>query len=422
MAMGEQGDCQGDLMVSWSEMPRAPGHVFYDRLQEILIAADFDGFAEECCRPFYAPRMGTPSVPPGRCFRMQLVGCFEGHPLGARAGVALFGFAFAGRASGEGDRAMLVRLARESGIETPSAEDLLRIDRNRKGKTLSNEDWVSKSDPEARIAKMKDGTDAPGLQARARGGSGQRRGGYRRDSPGRSGRHQDHRQDPASGPGAARTPEDPGECVADKGYHSRAVLKALDAGPWKTRVPGRRGSPGPSARVLRAGTATRRRAARSPTTARACSRAWPSRPSSGAAELVERCFAHILDRGGMRRTWLRGRENVQKRTLLQVAGHNLSLLMRQRIGAGTPRPFPLHGAPGRRSGRHDRPGERSTRRRRHFSLLGLNSTDLHPRHRTLWKVALFQRADSARGGTGSGRANPPGGPRARPGCSARHRG
>ncbi len=55
------------------------------------------------------------------------------------------------------------------------------------------------------------------------------------------------------------------------------------------------------------------------------------------AEIVERSFAHTLDRGGMRRTWLRGRENVHKRYLLHVAGHNLSLLMRQLIGAGTPR-------------------------------------------------------------------------------------
>ena len=55
------------------------------------------------------------------------------------------------------------------------------------------------------------------------------------------------------------------------------------------------------------------------------------------AEIVERSFAHVLDRGGMRRTWLRGRENVQKRYLLHVAGHNFSLLMRKIIGAGTPR-------------------------------------------------------------------------------------
>ena len=45
-AMGQQKDRQGDLMVSWSEMPRSPGHVFYDRLQLVLIEGGFDGFAE----------------------------------------------------------------------------------------------------------------------------------------------------------------------------------------------------------------------------------------------------------------------------------------------------------------------------------------------------------------------------------------
>ena len=63
----------------------------------------------------------------------------------------------------------------------------------------------------------------------------------------------------------------------------------------------------------------------------------PSHHLKRRAEIVERSFAHNLDRGGMRRTWLRGRENVHKRYLLHVAGHNLSLLMRQLIGAGTPR-------------------------------------------------------------------------------------
>jgi hypothetical protein len=55
-------------------------------------------------------------------------------------------------------RAMLTRMAKESGVETPSAEDLARFDRKRKGKTLSNADWESPTDPDARIAKMKDGT------------------------------------------------------------------------------------------------------------------------------------------------------------------------------------------------------------------------------------------------------------------------
>ena len=81
------------------------------------------------------------------------------------------------RDTGEGYRGMLERLAQESGIETPTAEDLARLDRKRKGKKLSNQDWVSRSDPEAKIAKMKDGTTHLAYQARARGGSGHRRGG-----------------------------------------------------------------------------------------------------------------------------------------------------------------------------------------------------------------------------------------------------
>ena len=61
------------------------------------------------------------------------------------------------RDSGEGYREMLKRLAVESGIATPTAEDLIRLDRQRKGKRLSNQDWTSPVDPEARIAKLKDG-------------------------------------------------------------------------------------------------------------------------------------------------------------------------------------------------------------------------------------------------------------------------
>src|ERR1700684_1856362 len=54
------------------------------------------------------------------------------------------------------------------------------------------------------------------------------------------------------------------------------------------------------------------------------------------AERVERGFALILDRGGMRRVWLRGRENVQKRYLIHVIGYSLGLIMRLLSGAGTP--------------------------------------------------------------------------------------
>ena len=36
MAMGRSGAVQDDLMATWAEMPRSPGHAFYDRLQELL--------------------------------------------------------------------------------------------------------------------------------------------------------------------------------------------------------------------------------------------------------------------------------------------------------------------------------------------------------------------------------------------------
>ena len=110
---------------------------------------------------------------------------------------------------------------------------------------------------------------------------------------------------------AAPTAEDPAECVTDKGYHSRSVLKALDDGPWKTRI----SEPKQKGFARWHGDGAARRAVTNNRT----------RLLSGVAkeafklraEIVERSFAHNLDRGGMRRTWLRGRENVHKRYLLQ---------------------------------------------------------------------------------------------------------
>ena len=240
------------------------------------------------------------------------------------------------RDTGEGYRGMLARLAQESGIETPTAEDLARLDRKRKGKKLSNQDWVSKSDPEAKIAKMKDGTThlaykpehAVDLDTGAVVAA--------ELHPADEGDTTTLEKTLAAAKenleavDAAPTAEDPAECVTDKGYHSRSVLKALDDGPWKTRIsePKQKGF----ARWHGDGAARRAVTNNRP----GCYRAWPRKPSS-CAPRSERSFAHNLDRGGMRRTWLRGRENVHKRYLLHVAGHNLRLLMRKLIGAGTPR-------------------------------------------------------------------------------------
>ena len=406
MAMGRQGDRQGDLMMPWAEVPRSPGHVFYDRVQSVLAAAGFDGFVEATCKPYYAARDGAPSIPPGRYFRMHMVGYFEGidserglewrcsDSLSLRDFLLLEGrqrvpdhswlsktrsrlphevheavfnwvlslIADAGlvkgerigvdastmeanaalrnivrRATGEGYREMLERLAQESGIETPTAEDLARLDRKRKGKKLSNQDWVSKSDPEAKIARMKDGTThlayKPEHAVDLDTGAVVAAELHPADEGDTTTLEKTlaAAEENLEAVDAAPTVEDPAECITDKGYHSRSVLKTLDDSPWKTRI----AEPKQKGFSRWRGDEAARRAV---TNNRA-------RLSSGVAreafklraEIVERSFAHNLDRGGMRRTWLRGRENVHKRYLLHVAGHNLSLLMRQLIGAGTPR-------------------------------------------------------------------------------------
>jgi len=117
-----------------------------------------------------------------------------------------------------------------------------------------------------------------------------------------------------------------------EGYHSREQLKTLEGGVWKTRI----AEPGPAKGYLRwHGDEAARRAVY----------ANRARLKSGIGretmrrrgEMVERSFAHILDRGGLRRAWLRGRENVHKRYLIHVAGFNLGVLMRALHGQGTPR-------------------------------------------------------------------------------------
>ena len=100
-------------------------------------------------------------------------------------------------------------------------------------------------------------------------------------------------------------------------------MRALNDSPWKTRI----AAPKQTGFSRWHGDEAARRAV---TNNRARLKSGVAREAFKLrAEIVERCFAHNLDRGGMRRTWLRGRENVHKRYLLHVAGHNLSLLMRQ---------------------------------------------------------------------------------------------
>src|SRR6202521_6235884 len=80
MAMGtrKQREKQEDIWIAHTELPSAPGHPFYRRLNELLEAEKFDEFVEERCAKFYAPKFGRPSLTPGIYFRCLLIGYFEG--------------------------------------------------------------------------------------------------------------------------------------------------------------------------------------------------------------------------------------------------------------------------------------------------------------------------------------------------------
>ena len=242
--------------------------------------------------------------------------------------------------TGEDYKAYLRRLATAAGIENPTDEDLRRFDRTRKKKG-SNKEWESPADPDSRIAKMKDGRTHLAYKA-------------------------EHAVDVDSGLvlAAAVHPADQGdqatlvdsllrtrvnlvraglaaeveEAVADKGYHKAETLAECEAWGFRTYIPEpkrkkRTWTDKPEA--WRRATAANRRRVRGDRS---------KRLQKKRSELVERSFAHVCETGGGRRTWLRGRANVTKRYLIQVAAFNLGVVMRAVFGAGKPRV--LQGAAG----------------------------------------------------------------------------
>jgi transposase len=235
------------------------------------------------------------------------------------------------RDTGEDYQEMLRRLARASGIATTA--DLIRFDRARKDKTLSNADW--ETDPAARIAKMKDGRTHLGDKPEhavdldtavivaakihlADHGDTQTLAGTLA-----------HAEAMLDLIGAAPTPETPAELIADTGYHSRAGLKALEDSAWTTRIAEKQQK---GFARWQGDAAARRYNNRARLKSRVARTAFTLR-----GEKVERSFAHILEVGALRRTWLRGNANIEKRYTIQVAAYNLGLVIRHRFGAGTPR-------------------------------------------------------------------------------------
>lgn len=236
--------------------------------------------------------------------------------------------------TGEDWKQYLRGLAQAEGITTPTDEDLRRLDRARTDKKVSNEQWESSSDPDSRIAKMKDGRTHLAYKA-------------------------EHavdlvseaivattvtfadKSDPQSAPVTLSLAEANlvlagsettlAEAVMDKGYHDNRLLTRLAKQGVRTYIPERRqkrrGWTDKPAAYEAAFRANRRRVRGDK--GRQLNR-WRS-------ERCERTFAHVCETGGGRRAWVRGQTNVSKVHTLKCAAYNLGLLLRKVWGLSKPR-------------------------------------------------------------------------------------
>ena len=236
--------------------------------------------------------------------------------------------------NGDDWKEYLRRLAQAEGLENPTEEDLRRLDRGRPDKKVSNDQWQSRTDPESRITKMKDGRTHLAYKAE-----------HAVDLHSEAivaalVTHAD-RADPASAPltltlaeanlvlaGSATKVE---EAVMDKGYHDNGLLAECAQRGVRTYIPERRqksrcwtNKPVEYEAAFRAN----RRRVRGPK-GRQLNR-WRS-------ERCERTFAHVCETGGGRRSCLRGVVNVSKAYTLKCAAYNLSLLLRKVWGLSKPR-------------------------------------------------------------------------------------
>ena len=286
---------------------------------------------------------------------VEAKGLLKGHVLGVdstylRADASMK--AIVRRDTQESYTEFVTRLATEAGVVNPTAEDGRRLDRNRKGKKTSNREWVARTDPDARIAKRKDGrtrlaykpehvvdletgalvaavlhpadgADPASVETSLTVAEANLQAARGDDGP----------APPEEADPPARTARPRGKVVADKGYHKGTLLRRLKSQRYRTSSPERRQA-GRRRWTDKGGTPT--------AVAFHQNRARGSRPLGKRyhrwrAERVERTFAHVCETGGARRTRLRGRANVAKRYLLQAAGANLALVMRALYGLGTPR-------------------------------------------------------------------------------------
>lgn len=244
------------------------------------------------------------------------------------------------RDNGDDWKQYVTRLMQEQGVvakdQQPTDEELRRYDKNRKNKKVSNEEWVSPTDPDSRIARMKDGTthlaykaehvvdlDTNLILAAEVYHANQSDQQTLEDSLNQAQINQE----------AAGSSAQIQDVVADKGYHSAETLETLDQHtPYRTYIPEparaqKRRWKDKSSEQRSAVYANRRRMKGDR----------GKRLQRLRSEFVERTFAHVCETGGARRTWLHGIEKVRKRYLIAAVAHNLGLLMRVLFKMGTPR-------------------------------------------------------------------------------------
>ena len=241
------------------------------------------------------------------------------------------------RDTGESYGEFLRRLAEESGQQTPTRAELARKDKKRKGKG-SNDDWTNPHDPDAKITKMKDGRTH--LAHKAEHAVDLETGAVvavtvqpadRGDTQSLETTLAEVLENLAAITEQVELPERAlSELVADRGYHSAAVLRRTQELGLRSYIaepkrPRRRWRGRTAEQKATYANHRRMRGARGKRLARC------------RGEKVERSMAHSYETGGLRRIHLRGHGNIVKRVLIHLAAFNLGLVMQKHFGHGTPR-------------------------------------------------------------------------------------
>jgi transposase len=248
------------------------------------------------------------------------------------------------RDTGEDWNEYLRRLMKEcEGVENPTDEELRRFDKQRKDKRVSNDEWVSETDPDSRITKMKDGTTHLAYKAEhvvdlktelVLAAS------IRHADEGDAETMVDSVMEAQTNLSEAGIEVEITEAVADKGYHATDTIELAETVNVRTYIPERK-IKGDGRRNWQDVPEEKRRAFRN--NRRRVRGARSKRLQRLRSELVERSFAHVCDTGGARRSWLHGIEKVQKRYLIAAVARNLGLVMRKLFGIGTPRGLQAEG-------------------------------------------------------------------------------